>query len=133
MEIFERASRKKLRFSTNKGLITAEDLWDLSLTSLDTIAKAVNKQLREESEESFITPSSSATKTDLTLRLDILKHVIGVKMTQAEARKKATERTEELKTLQSLLADKKVKELEGLSPEEIQRRIAALSTSEAEV
>ena len=48
VNIFEQASRNKLRFDTNiKGVISTEDLWDLPLTSdtgrvnLDDIAKAL--------------------------------------------------------------------------------------------
>lgn len=40
--IFEFATRNKVRFSF-KGLISVEDLWDLSLTNLDSIYKELNK------------------------------------------------------------------------------------------
>ena len=43
MSIFEQSSRFKLRFQTNKYLLATEDLWDLSLPIMDTLAKAVNK------------------------------------------------------------------------------------------
>jgi hypothetical protein len=45
--LFERATRLKLRFSTNKNEITVEDLWELPLQSktgfdLDNVAKRAN-------------------------------------------------------------------------------------------
>ena len=36
-QLFITASREKLRFASSKGLLTTEDLWSLSLTSLDAI------------------------------------------------------------------------------------------------
>ena len=39
LNIFEKASKQKLRFVTSKGMISSEDLWDMSLQSLDIIAK----------------------------------------------------------------------------------------------
>ncbi len=54
MNIFENASKTKVRFETSKGEVSVEELWDLSLTSLDSIAKVISKELKEASEESFI-------------------------------------------------------------------------------
>jgi hypothetical protein len=131
-EIFERASKKKLRFETQKGLMSTEDLWDLSLASLDTLAKNVNKKLKDENEESFITPKSSKASTELTLKLDILKHVIAIKIAEKERATTNAQRKEELETLKGLLASKKVDELKGLSSEEIQSRISALAGTTVE-
>ena len=58
MNLFEIASRNKLRVPTTKGDLTVEQLWDLPLKSanglsLDSIAIALNKQL-ESSATSFV-------------------------------------------------------------------------------
>jgi hypothetical protein len=51
--LFEKASRLKLRFSSPAGLLTVEDLWDLPLSAqakvanLDDIAKGLNKTLEQ--------------------------------------------------------------------------------------
>jgi hypothetical protein len=54
MDIFEKASREKLRFSTSQGQFSVEDLWNLPLTSpsgrsvnLYDIANGLNKELKE--------------------------------------------------------------------------------------
>ena len=70
MNLFEIASRNKLRVPTTKGDLTVEQLWDLPLKSanglsLDSIAIALNKQL-ESKATSFVdevqAPESSNTK-----------------------------------------------------------------------
>lgn len=123
--IFERAIKEKVRFATNKGGLTTEDLYELSLQSLDVLAKAVNKQLKEENEESFIS-TKTKSNTLLELKLDILKHVIADKKAEAEAKKLKAERSQELEMLNSLLTKIKSKELDNLSSEEVLKRIADL-------
>ena len=54
MSNFEKASKLKLRFSTNRGELSIEDLWDLSLESLDQIAVAIDKALETAGKKSFI-------------------------------------------------------------------------------
>lgn len=123
--LFLEASRRKLRFETNKGQLSTEDLWDLSLTNLDTLAKAVNKKLKEDSEESFITVRSK-TNTELNLKLEILVFIIRTKQEEQEAAKNRLAKQAELSTLKELLANKKMQELSNLTSEEIQAQIAAL-------
>ena len=44
MEIFAKASKLRLRFNY-KGIITVEDLWDLSIDTLDKIYKYLHLEL----------------------------------------------------------------------------------------
>lgn len=125
MSIFEQASRVELRFATTKGLLSVEDLWKLSLDSLDTIAKGVNKQLKASEEESFVKTRTKANTED-TLRLDILKHVIEVKLQEAEEKKNKAAKTAQLSLLKDLRENKQMQALQSLSVEEIEARIAAL-------
>lgn len=38
--MFDKVTRLKLRFESNKGLLSVEQVWDLSLTALNEMAKA---------------------------------------------------------------------------------------------
>lgn len=125
MELFEQASRIKLTFVTTKGILSTENLWDLSLESLDTIAKAVNRELKASEEESFVKTRTKAN-TELQLKLDILKRIIQVKLEEVDAKKQRLEKANQLSLLKSLQADKKLQELQSLSAEEITKRIAEL-------
>jgi hypothetical protein len=124
--LFERAARCKLRFPSSKGQLSVEDLFDLNLNSLDNIAKNVNKQLKQESEESFIQEKSSVS-TQLELQLDIVKHVISTKIATQEANKKRAETLAQKSQIQDILMRKQSQELENKSPEELQAMLNSLS------
>lgn len=130
MDIFEKASKAKLRFTYSKGILSVEDLWELKLTDLDTIAKAVSKKLREESEESFIGKKTRAN-TELTLQLDVLKQVIAVKLAEEEKAKARAEKSSQVEFLQDLLKKKKLNELEAMPAEEIEKQLLALKDDNA--
>lgn len=130
MNIFEQASKQAIRFETSVGNITTEDLWSLPLTSekrpsLDTVARAINRELKEADEESFVVSSNKQT-TLLRLKLDIVKHVIGVKLEEQQAeRAKAANKQQKEKLLQ-ILADKQDAELRGKDISEIEEMLKAL-------
>lgn len=137
MNIFEQATRQKLRFITNRGELATEDLWVLPLVSksgfdLDTVAKTANAALKGLAEESFVAQHHNPATALATLRLDIIKHVIAVKLETNElARKKAAWAAEKA-TLMEILANSNHEALKKLSPEELQARIAELSKLTAE-
>ncbi len=124
---FVDATRRKLRFNTTKGQLSVEELWDLSLQSLDTIAKAVNKQLKASDEESFIPAASKRKDADSELSLDILKYIIGVKVEERDKEKARAEKHEKAARLRELLAQKRDAELTGKSAEELEKMLQELS------
>jgi len=134
MEMFEKATRIKLRFETgSKGVITAEDLWDIPLTttqgnqlSLDNLARYLARQLKDSEIGSFVVKT---TKTDeiLKLKFDIVKYIIDVKMAEAEEATKAREKAQQKRRLLEILGRKKDAELEGKSSEDIEKMINELT------
>lgn len=125
MSIFEKASRLKLRFPSSKGQLSTEELWDLSLTSLDNIGKTVIRALKDAQEESLIVIKSNAT-TVLDLQLEILKHIIAVKQTEAEASKLRVANQQHKQLLLELKASKQMQALQNLTAEEIDAQLALL-------
>lgn len=131
MNLYQQATRNKLRFSSVRGDLTVEQLWDLPLTSktgvdLDTIAKSVNRELNAVAEESFVQTTHNPQKALLTLKLEIVKDVISTVQAENEARRKASEKLAEKAFLQEVLHSKKEDALKGLSVEEIEKRLAEL-------
>jgi len=120
--MFEKASRIKLRFKANVGLVSVEDLWDLTLTSLDSIAKDLNKQIKAESEESFITVKSKSNAA-LELGFEIVKHIIKVKLEEAEVKKLAAEKKAQKQKIMGLIEEKKDQALSAKSLEELQAEL----------
>ena len=132
MNIFERAARGKLRFESPVGDLTAEQLFDLPLTAkgeranLDSIARAVNRELKDIVDGSFVEVKPDPRKTDLELRLDILKHVIEAKQAEKAAAEARAANAERKRKLLDALAAKDDQALAGMSREEIQAEIAKL-------
>lgn len=123
MNMFEQSVRSKLRFETSKGSMNVEDLWDLKLTggqiSLDGLAKGINKQLKEEEEESFVVQKSKSSTT-LNLKFEIVKHIINVKIEEEETAKNSLETKIHNEKILGVLADLEDHNLRNnLSPDEL--------------
>lgn len=134
MNIFENASRNKLRFETSKGNLTVEQLWDLPMTSekglsLNEIGTGIQRAIREMGEDSLISTGANPDKAKATLRLDLIKHIIAIKQEENAKARKASSDKAEADRLKGILARKQEAADENLSPEELQARIAALEST----
>jgi len=120
--MFEQATKQKLRFDSSKGSLTVEDLWDLNLSagscSLDTLAKSINREIKQAEEESFVVKRSRASET-LNLKFEIVKHIIDVRVAEAEAKVEATERKKQRIKIMELIAKKEDQSLENKSLDEL--------------
>jgi len=108
--MYKQASKMKLRFESEKGSLTVEDLWDLPLTSekgvsLDGLAKKVYHELT--SYEINFVDKVDIGKRISELKLNIIKDIIAEKISDRE---KAKER--------SLLKSRKEKILEIIEEKE---------------
>ena len=129
--MFEEASRLKLRFNSTKGMATGEDLWDLPLLSrtgvdLDSLAKSLNKAVKESGEESFVLKKNEINSI-LELKFEIVKRVIEVKIEEAEARDKAADNKAKKEHIMSIIADKESDDLKGKSIKDLKKLIGELS------
>jgi len=123
--LFVIAARKKFRFETTKGHLVVEDLFDLSLESLDAIAVNLDKKIENGGKKSFIGKRDTSASENES-KLEIVKFVIQAKLEEADARKTRAEKASQKEFLASLLEKKRMAQLEGLSIEEIQKQIDAL-------
>jgi hypothetical protein len=125
MSNFEIATRKKLRFQSGRGPLSVEDLWDLKLPQLDTIAVEVDEEVANSPKKSFITTRSVANK-EAELKLEILKHIIQVKLEEEEAKLKSIEKKEKKAKIMELLEQKQVESLTSKSEDELKQLLAEL-------
>jgi hypothetical protein len=131
-QLFIKASREKWRFQTTKGEVMVEDLWDYetdsdrpNVTTLDTIAVAIDQQLTNAPKKSFVKTRSSAN-IKLELQLELLKYIIQVKMEEKAAKNLRKAQLEKLSLLRELEAEDQIKALKEMSPEERKKMIAEL-------
>jgi len=113
-------------FIDRNGKLLGNPVTLVAKADLDTVARSISRELKEQVEESFVATRANPLKAKLELQLEVVKHIIAVKMAEAEAKTKAADTKRERERLLEILANKKEQELLQLSPEEIQKRIDAL-------
>lgn len=122
--IFEYATRNKVRFSF-RGLISVEDLWDLSLTNLDAIYKDLKKQSKQSEEESLLNIKTQEDEL-LSVQIEIVKYIVSVKLAEKEAREKASKNRAKKQKIMAIMAARDEKALENASDEELQKMLDEL-------
>jgi len=136
-DMFAYASKRKLRFDTTKGQISTEDLWDLELTnsrpnqsSLDSIAIALNKQIKDTGEvTSFVTNVTSENK-ELKTKFAIVLHIIEQKKIAADRIAAANNTRQRNQRIMELIEQKKDGDLAQKSVEELTALLAVPVTLE---
>lgn len=123
-KMFEYVTRNKVRFPF-KGLISVEDLWDLSLTNLDSIYKTLNKQVKQSEEESLLNTKTTVDK-ELDIQIAIVKHIVAVKLAEQEAREKASVKKAQKQKIMAIIASKQDEALQNSSVEDLQKMLDEL-------
>ena len=131
VNIFELATKNKLRFASSRGLLTVELLWDVPLRSgddfnLNAVAKVANKAWKDLDDESFVKTAKTPEHARRETALQVVKYIIEAKLAEDAAAKKRAENKIEMAKLLQILAEKQDGKLSALSEKELQRRIAAL-------
>ena len=124
--MFKKAAKMKLRFSSIKGLLSVEDLFDLPLNttrqgvvSLNGLAISVHKCLQEGNDINFV-------EDTMTLRMDILKEVIKIKKIENASKIAAKDKADKKKRLLELINSKQDEELAGKPLAELMAMVDAL-------
>ena len=121
--VFEQITRKGLTFSTVKGNISVQELWQLPLKGkngfdLDTISRDLLAKVKSSSEESLVDVEDDVDSDD-QLRLEVLKVVVNTLKLEQQARVDAERIRSHNDKIDQLIARKKDEELEGKSVEEL--------------
>lgn len=125
MENYKLASKKKLRFATNKGVLSVEQLWDLSRAELGRCIKEVKKVLSGTDNDDDLSFLLESSKVDVEqqLRFDILKDIYITKKDEAEALKNKSVTKAHNEKILTLIARKQEAALENLSVEELEKQL----------
>lgn len=117
MSIFEKATRGKMRFQF-KGLVSVEDLWDLSVQDLDKIFKSLNSQKKQTEEESLLNIKTDAD-TVLDIQIEIVKYIVSVKLEEENVRLQLASQKQKKDKIIDILASKQDEDLKNKSVEEL--------------
>ena len=129
MEIFKQASKKKLRFSTSRGVLSVEHLWDLSKDEIRQLVikarEVVEKSSGEinDSELSFLDSPVKTKATDDELRFEILKDIYLTKKSAEEKAQKKAEVKAHNKKLLEIIARKQDEALEKKSIKDLEKML----------
>lgn len=122
--LFEVATRKQYRFPY-KGNASVEDLWYLSLTELDAVFKTLNTEAKKNEEESLLNTKSEEDEAILD-KIEIIKHIVRVKLEEKEARENEKKNSELKQRLLGIKAKRADEALEQMTDEELNKAIAEL-------
>ena len=121
MEIYKKASKKKLRFNTNRGVLSVEHLWDLPKEEIRELVVKAREAAKKSSGEvndtelSFLDAPVKTKATDDELRFEILKDIYLTKKSAEEKAQKRAEAKENNKKILDLIARKQDEALEKKS------------------
>jgi len=123
-KLFETAVRTKMRFPF-RGLVSVEDLYDLSVENLDTVFKTLNSQVKRVKEESLLDRQTQEDKV-LTMQIEIVKYIVKVKLEEQESRLKAQDQRAKQQKILGILSSKQDEALQNKSIEELTKMLDEL-------
>lgn len=122
MDNFKQASKQKIRFSTNKGVLTTEQLWDLSLSDLDTLAVSLEEAYKNSKGKSYLEKRTVADKA-IKLQFDVVLEVLQTKVAEADKAREAKETKEHNQKILELINEKQDENLKGKSIKELEKML----------
>ena len=122
--LFEMATRSKLRFPSTKGELSVEDLWDLSDKDLDVVYKNLKDQEVKSSEESLLDDANVDPK--LTAAIGIVRYIFTTKRKEKLTEKERINKKLTQKKYIDALSKKQDEAIEKMSEAELRAMIDSL-------
>lgn len=124
-ELFINATRANYKFPF-RGMINVIDLWDLSLTNLDSVFKTLNAEVKKSEEESLLNTKSKEDE-EISNKIEIVKYIVSVKLDEKKKREDAKKNAEMRQRLLEIKAKRQDAALENMSDEDLDKALAELS------
>ena len=124
-ELFINATRNNYQFLF-RGMINVIDLWDLSLTNLDSVFKTLNAEAKKSEEESLLNTKSKEDE-EVSNKIEIVKYIVSVKLDEKKKREDAKKNAEMRQRLLEIKAKRQDAALENMSDEDLDKALAELS------
>lgn len=122
--LFEIATRNKMRFPSTKGELSVEDLWDLSDKDLDVVYKNLKSQEAKSSEESLLDDANVDPK--LTAAIGIVRYIFTTKRKEKLAEKERINKKLTQRKYIDALSKKQDEAIEKMSEAELRAMIDSL-------
>ena len=123
-ELFINATRNNYQFPF-RGMINVIDLWDLSLTNLDSVFKTLNAEAKKSEEESLLNTKSKEDE-EISKKIEIVKYIVSVKLDEKKKRGDAKKNAEMRQRLLEIKAKRQDAALENMSDEDLDKALAEL-------
>lgn len=123
--MFEYAAKNKLRFPF-RGVVSTEDLYDLSVESLDSIFKTLNTEHKKTEEESLL-GKKTKQENELAIKIEIVKHIVNEKLEEVKKRQESADKKKQKAKIMEILAVKQDESLQGKSVEDLQKMLDELA------
>ena len=120
MENYKLAAKQKERFATARGVLSVEQLFDLSLEELDTLAVGLQEEYDGSKGKSFLTKRTTKDK-NIKMRLDLVLDILQTKLDEANEEKNAAEAKRHNSKIEAIIAAKEDEELAGKSVAELRK------------
>lgn len=124
VNLFEIATRDNYQFPF-RGMINVIDLWTLSVQNLDNVFKTLNTEAKKSEEESLLSAKTKENE-ELSNKIEIVKHIVGVKLAEQAAREDAKKKKEMKQRLLEIKAKREDAALENMSDADLDKMLAEL-------
>lgn len=124
VNLFEIATRDNYQFPF-RGMINVIDLWTLSVQNLDNVFKILNAEAKKSEEESLLSVKTKENEK-LSNKIEIVKHIVGVKLAEQAAREDAKKKKEMKQRLLEIKAKREDAALENMSDADLDKMLAEL-------
>lgn len=117
--LFEIATKEKFRYNF-KGVITTENLWELSVEDLNTVYQQLSDDYSKMSRATLIkTTKFNKEKTNIRMKIAIVEYIVNAKMEEAMGAANAILKKAEKEKILAAIADKENSEFASKSKEEL--------------
>ena len=127
LNLFEWATKNKVRFDTDRGKVTVEELWTLPLesassVSLQSIAQGLYRKINEMEELNFV-KKSTRSDTEVKRKFELVKYIIDARVEEKEKKEDQLKKKENDELIRSLIREKELDDLRNKSPEELRKML----------
>lgn len=134
--MYKKASRLRLTYKTRVGVVSTDQLWGLKITDLKEACKNACEELKKFGkldedlgflEEGVVASNAEKEEAEKArLRFEILKDVFVTRRDEVNQAAADIKKKQEIDHLRNILAEKKDKQLQEMSVEDLEKKIKEL-------